>query len=308
MMHYRSVEDLNRYIVDNLHKIPADTDLIVGVPRSGLLAANLLALQLNLPFTDVEGFINGRLIQSGVRMKAYMKPFKDYKKVVIIEDSIWSGKSINEVKVKLKGIHQEKEILYAAVFAGPDATDKVNIYFDICPGPRIFEWNLMHHNLLENCCVEMEGVICKSPTEEQMNDEPAYEQYLSTSEPLLRPTTTIGYLVTSGQERYRVLTEKWLAKHNIKYHKLIMSGEPDRDIGSKSHYNANFKASVYTNHNGWLFIANSEEEAKYIADKAGKPVYCMKKRKMISPNILGQSKRRLRVLTKQVSTFVKIFF
>ena len=38
-MHYRSISDMNDAIVRNLHRLPRDIDLVVGVPRSGILAA-----------------------------------------------------------------------------------------------------------------------------------------------------------------------------------------------------------------------------------------------------------------------------
>ena len=46
-MNYRNIADLNNTILQRLHIIPRDFDLIVGVPRSGMLPANLLALYLN---------------------------------------------------------------------------------------------------------------------------------------------------------------------------------------------------------------------------------------------------------------------
>jgi len=307
-MNYRSIEDLNRYIVANLSKVPNDTDLIVGVPRSGLLAANLLALQLNLPFTDVEGFLNGRILQSGERLKGYLKPFEEYKKVIVIEDSIWSGKSILEVKAKVEGKFPEKEILYAAVFAVEDAIEKVDIFFDICPGPRIFEWNLMHHDLLENCCVDIDGVLCKDPTEDDNDDGENYIRFLMDVEPLYKPSTTIGYLVTNRLEKYRPQTEAWLAKNNIKYNNLIMLDLPDKEARLKANNHGGFKASVYSKYDGWLFIESSDWQAQQIADKAGKPVYCMDTRQMVYPNLVGQSKRRIKRIPNQIfSLFSRLF-
>ena len=65
-MNYRSVADLNETLTSRLSVIPRDIDLVVGIPRSGMLAANLLALHLNLPVIDVEGFIEGRRLGCGV--------------------------------------------------------------------------------------------------------------------------------------------------------------------------------------------------------------------------------------------------
>ena len=68
-MNYRSFADLETCIVKNLHKVPRDIDLIVGVPRSGILVAAMLALYLNLPHTDIEGLIEGRILLPGKRLK-----------------------------------------------------------------------------------------------------------------------------------------------------------------------------------------------------------------------------------------------
>lgn len=53
---YRSIVDMNNIIVKNLQKLPHDIDLVVGIPRSGMLPANLIALYLNKPFTDIDSF------------------------------------------------------------------------------------------------------------------------------------------------------------------------------------------------------------------------------------------------------------
>lgn len=298
-MQYRSIEDLNSTIVTNLSRVPAGTDLIVGVPRSGLLAANLLALQMNLPFTDVEGFIAGRILQSGDRLKSQGKSFNDFKKVLVIEDSVWSGKSIREVKEKLAGLYPEKKIFYAAVFAGPEAIDKVDIYFQICPGPRIFEWNMMHHDLLEKCCVDIDGVLCKDPTEEENDDGANYENFLSNVDTFFRPSKKIGYLVTNRLEKYRSQTEAWLAKNNIKYNHLIMLDLPSKEARQKANNYGGFKASVYLKFDGWLFIESSEWQARQIANISGKPVYCVDIRKMVYPNAVGQAGGRVRQLVRK---------
>lgn len=304
-MNYRSIEDLNHCIATNLSKVPLGTDLIVGVPRSGLLAANLLALHINLPFTDVEGFMEGRILQSGDRMKDYIKPFEEYKRILVIEDSVWSGKSIKEVKEKLKGLYPGKEIVYAAVFAAPETKDKIDFYFDICPGPRIFEWNLMHHDLLENCCVDIDGVLCKDPTEEENDDGPNYERFLCSVAPYNLPSTTIGVIVTNRLERYRALTEEWLAKNNIKYNKLVMLDLPTKEARQKANNYGGFKASVYLKYDSLLFIESSLWQAQQIADISGKSVYCVDERRMIYPNMVGQSRRMVTLLYKKAKEIIK---
>ena len=67
MINFRSIEDMNQAIIKGLYKVPRDIDLIAGIPRSGLLAANILALHMNLPLTDFDGLLEKRLFKSGTR-------------------------------------------------------------------------------------------------------------------------------------------------------------------------------------------------------------------------------------------------
>lgn len=73
-MNYRSVDDLNEDSRELAFEIPNGIDLIVGIPRSGMLAGNLMALHLNLPLTDVDGLCERRLLQSGRRHKKRVSP------------------------------------------------------------------------------------------------------------------------------------------------------------------------------------------------------------------------------------------
>ncbi|MBR1728760.1 MAG: hypothetical protein IJ728_04475 [Selenomonadaceae bacterium] len=56
-MNFVTFSALNNDVIKNLHKIPRDIDLVIGVPRSGLLVANILALYLNKPLISIDMFI-----------------------------------------------------------------------------------------------------------------------------------------------------------------------------------------------------------------------------------------------------------
>ena len=51
---------------------------------------------------------------------------------------------------------------------------------------------MIHSTSLENCCVDIDGVLCKDPTAEDNDEGPNYERFLSNAVPLLHFTTTIG--------------------------------------------------------------------------------------------------------------------
>ena len=117
-MNFRTVGQMNACIARNLDKLPRDIDVIVGVPRSGSLAANLLALHLNLPLTDVQGLLEGRLMGGGSRLRNRV-PDNDprlCKKVLVLDDSILSGKSMDKVRRRLENAAIQTEIVYSVVY------------------------------------------------------------------------------------------------------------------------------------------------------------------------------------------------
>jgi orotate phosphoribosyltransferase len=66
-MNFKSVADLNRDVREWMTSLPRDIDLVIGVPRSGMLVANLLALDFNLPLADLDGFLKGHIMAAGAR-------------------------------------------------------------------------------------------------------------------------------------------------------------------------------------------------------------------------------------------------
>jgi orotate phosphoribosyltransferase len=295
MLHYRSLNDLNRAIIYNSPKIPQNTDLIVGVPRSGLLAANILALHLNLPLADIDGFLCGRILTMGKtrKLSSHKFTFKDFKNVLIVDDSVMSGSQMDSVRQVVEKTVTNKEIKYCAVFVAPGQENKVDIAFEVCPKPRIFEWNFIHSWVLQNSCVDIDGVICRDPTEAENDDGEKYLKFLNSCSPLFLPTLPIGYLVTCRIEKYRRETEKWLKSHSVEYKKLIMMNLPDKSARQKSGSHSAYKAKIYSESGSQLFIESSLNQAIEIADYSGKPVLCVEIGNLIYPKISSLSKNAI---------------
>jgi len=139
---YRTVAQLDDAVVSWLADLPRDIDIVAGIPRSGLLVANLLALHLNVPMTDVAGLIEGRVIQSGARFKGadprqfLTKP----RHVLVVDDSICSGSAMQKVKASLAAAALPHRVSYAAVYMAPEARldGHVDLYREIVPMPRVF--------------------------------------------------------------------------------------------------------------------------------------------------------------------------
>ena len=275
-VNFVTLDTLNKLLIQNLHRIPHDVDVVVGVPRSGLLLANMISCYLNKPLTDVAGVIAGKLFDAGITKNKvdWVRDFSTVKKILVVEDSVASGTSIMQVKERLALINVEK--IYLAALVEPRAVNMVDLFFAVVPQPRIFEWNFMHHSLLSRACVDFDGVLCQDPTPEQNDDGDKYRNFILNAEPKFLPSQPIGCIVTARLQKYAPETQAWLQKNNVRYGALVMlnldSAEQRRALG----VHANFKAQVYRSiKDAVLFIESDWQQAQTIAQLSGKDVFCV---------------------------------
>ena len=275
-INFVSFDVLNKLLIQNLSRIPRDVDVVVGVPRSGLLLANMIACYINKPLTDVDGVLAGKLFGAGISNKTmnFVKNFSDVKKILVVEDSAASGNSINQVKNRLAPVNVEK--IYLAALVEPRSINAVDLYFAVVPQPRMFEWNFMHHDFLRYCCVDFDGVLCEDPTDEQNDDGEKYRDFILNAAPKFIPSRPIGWIVTARLQKYSKETVSWLKKYKVQFDSLVMlnleSAQQRRALG----IHANFKAKVYASVNDTvLFIESDPHQAQTIAQLSGKQVYCV---------------------------------
>lgn len=278
-MNFKTYDALNRTITQNLSKIPRDVDLIIGIPRSGLMVASILALHKNLPFTDLESFLSGKLFKTGETRKCaqWITRVEDAKRVVVVDDSISTGAAMRSAKKAIAAAGIQVKVIYCAIYALPTNVKSCDIVFEICNHPRMFEWNYMHHWGLKHACVDIDGVLCEDPTYFENDDGINYQAFLQHAKPKFIPTMPIGYLVTSRLEKYREQTEAWLKKYGIVYDHLIMMEGVDAQTRRKEGSHAKHKAAVYAKTDCFIFIESSYEQTIEICDLAKKPVYCVDK-------------------------------
>ena len=278
---YRSIEDMNKGIVSNLFKFPQNIDLIVGVPRSGMLPANLLALYLNKPYTDIDSFLEGRVYSTGQRGKYISKT--DRSVVLIIDDSVSTGYAICKVKEKLKNKSLEYNFIYSTVFVAPGSEHLIDIYCEVVHLPRVFQWNLFHHKqFVNNACFDIDGVLCVNPPID--DDGEQYISYLKDAIPYIIPSHEIDTLVTCRLEKYREITENWLNTHHVRYKHLIMLNFNTKAERISWGKHGEYKGQVYKDSKNLLFVESSLSEAMKIAEVSNKIVYCTENFQMIYPH------------------------
>lgn len=278
-MYYRNISDLNRIILKRISILPRDFDLIVGIPRSGMLPANMLALYLNKPYTDIHSFRNGHIYKAGARGQFF--DAGEFKKVLVVDDSVASGAALEESKASLEHLASDFSFSYCAVYVAPGKEKSVDYYFEVVPLPRYFQWNILNHTTLEKACFDIDGVLCVDPTPEQNDDGEKYLDFIRNARPLYIPGSKIGTIVTSRLEKYRKETEDWLALNKVKYHDLVMLDLPDMEARQKANNHAGHKAKTYASKPYVLFVESSLEQAAEINRISKKPVLCTENFEMI---------------------------
>jgi uncharacterized HAD superfamily protein/hypoxanthine phosphoribosyltransferase len=287
---YRSFADLAETVFFHAGAIPDDVDLVVGVPRSGLLPANLLALQLHKPLLDLESYLQGRTPTVGRTARQTIQTARP-RRVLIVDDSIASGESMRAVRDRVRAAAPDVPAVYLAVYGTRAAHAEVDLVFEAVASPRIFEWNLMRHKRLADSCFDIDGVLCHDPAHDQNDDGERYRSFLLTAKPLLRANVPIKHLVTSRLEKYRPETERWLMAHGIRYEHLWMLDLPSAEERRRQRAHARFKASVYIRTGACLFVESEDRQAQEIAELSSRPVLSIEGQRMVWPDQASAARR-----------------
>lgn len=269
-MNFRSVADLDRAIARNLWKLDRSRfDIIVGIPRSGMIPASILSTYLQMPLATLEGYLAG--IVHGRSGKA--APSSD--RVLLIDDTSNKGGAMARAVAMLNG--KAKTITRCAVF-GPyqveDPAQIIDVWFEDCRGPRGFAWNMWKHARLTRWGFDFDGVLCRDPSKAENDDGPRYLEFLRTAEPLFLPTRPIGHIVTGRLEKYRGECEAWLKRHGVEYLQLHMMQHETKAERMAAGGRGQWKANIAREVGCEMFIESCPKQASIITNKAGIPVWC----------------------------------
>ena len=275
-LNYRTFKDLSLCIRKNIFKLPSDIDLIVGIPRSGMIPAYMIALFLNKQVCSLDELIH-RIEPSHGERNLKKVNIERINKILIVDDSIHSGVALEKTKQRLEEMDiADSTIKFLAIYAREESKTLVDYYFEVLPTPRMFQWNYLNANWLLKSCIDMDGVLCIDPTPEQNDDGERYIDFLKNAKPLYIPNYKINSIVTSRLEKYRSLTEEWLVKNNVKYENLFMLDLPSKAERIKRKAHASFKSEIYNNLKDTnLFIESNRRQAIEIAAATKKPCICV---------------------------------
>lgn len=285
MFGYVSFAQLSTAIRTQLHAIPGDVDLIVGIPRSGMVPAYQIGLFLNRLVCDIDSFIADGGISHGHTRKLgiALDSLRQARHVLLVDDSIATGSSMQQARARIQESGYAGKVSSCAAIVAPSHQSSVDVSFITLPLPRLFEWNAFHHACVEHACFDLDGVLCVDPAAYDNDDGRRYEKFLSNARPLFRPTLRIGHIVSARLEKYRGLTEDWLGANNISYGKLHLVDLPSRAERIRLSAHCSHKIRIYRETGASMFYESDAGQAHEIAQGSGKPVLCVGDMTMVMP-------------------------
>jgi hypothetical protein len=263
-------------------------DLVVGLPRSGALAASVIALQLNVNACSAQAYLDDRTLEHG-STRAPKDPAirfpSDARHVLIVDDAVDTGGSLGAIRPQLEraAASRRQRITFAAVYASPRGRALVDLSFETVAHPRSFEWNLLHRPIVERFCVDLDGVLLPMPDASEITDCEALRRHLETASPRASVSYPIGHLVTALPAAHAALLKAWLRDHRISFGELHHVRQGARGLRG-THADATAKAKLYRQlFDSFLYVTGNSEDARAIAHRSGKSVLAFASQELFSP-------------------------
>ena len=247
-------------------KIP-QIKAVVGLPRSGMIPASVIAVNLSLPLYSLSGDqlykLHSRSTNGGSRMSQFDPPSESLP-FLVVDDTSYSGAELVRVRKILNEKYPDEKFIFTTIYTTPEVEYKSDEYgslLDIVNArayfPHILEWNFFNAHTTVYGLFDLDGVFCPDCPYEISEDEENYEAWLSSVQPIKSRISKLFEcmaICTGRLEKYRPQTEAWLKKHGIRYNDLIMFNGTKEERDSNHLKNVGeYKADVFNNFEGLAF-------------------------------------------------------
>ena len=274
----KMIEDCKNLLLPQVYNLKLKG--VLGIPRSGMLPASMIAMWLNLPLyyldeNDNLKVLSGATDFGGVRMK----DFQDCKegRILIVDDTMYAGTAMKNIKNRLL-----EDVYFATVYFKPDCEHKPDFFAKELSPPHLLEWNLFNCTYIEKALLDFDGIFSPNIPVPICEDDEKYVKFIKDVKPFPHriPKTYCAGIVTGRLEKYRDITEEWLKRHGIDYGFLKMFPTEREQERNKNHVEevSSFKAKIFSESDAHFFIESEIAEAIRIRQKSGKLVICPEER------------------------------
>ena len=267
-------------------RVPAGTVGVVGVPRSGLAVAAIVALHLHLPLLTVTraGVVS---VGHGARFEGRWDERVDARGrgLAVVDDSVCNGHVSRRIRQLCP------DAWFGAAFVTRGGAAIVDGFVDVIAEPHLFEWNLLNSGmfgagsnvfpwLVGGVACDFDGVFCQDcppghDGDDTVDQDARYIHWLHNAQPKHLPRRAPCPLVATWRlSRFATITRDWCERWGAMVDRwAFCPAQTFRERATMSP--AEFKGRAFLDSAAGLFIESDERQAPTIASVAGKPVIAL---------------------------------
>lgn len=270
-MNFVSYAQLAKDVERIIPQLPEDIGLVVGIPRSGLTVALMVAQRLKRPVTSVDWPVSYK-----ISFSHKLRLQEGGNRILLVDDSSRTGTSLKRAFAALADNPETKDVPVSTLvmYATKPLYSQVDYCARVIGTPRAFQWNVLNHSILRKSCMDIDGVLCRDPVKDEYSNPAKMLEFVQNVKPMATPDYKIKALVTWRPASLKTETVKWLRKHGIRYDKIYFRPSPYANAaGVSSAIKGKWKSNVYRKESKcWLFIESDREIAKKIYQETKRPV------------------------------------
>lgn len=195
--------------------------------------------------------------------------------IVVVDDTVANGTTYSELMPVLQSELPKNNFLLTAVYGAPEGLGAIDLCAAVLPAPHLLEWNFFNSGYVATSGFDFDGVFCNEIDAEDDDDGERYLQALEHATPKFLPrNTVVPLVVTARLEKYREVTENWLARYGVRVKKLVMG--PWESLAERNQHLRieKMKAEWYAASGLGLFVESCPVQSQWIAQETGKWVLC----------------------------------
>ncbi|WP_347245389.1 phosphoribosyltransferase [Thermogutta sp.] len=253
---------------------PYRFDGVVGVARSGLIPASILAAVWHVPLLSVSPVSQHiTALGSGYRLGDHGKTAQ-LTNVLLVDDTICGGNTSSRVLALVATALPNARIVFAAIYATPETIDRVDVCAAVLPKPHVLEWNFANTYFVQWGAFDFDGVLCVDPN--CADDTPEYQRHIASAEALYLPRKHPITIVSARCEQNRDASMQWLHLHEVNVRRLILWPESSRRASTTdiANWKANILRQLKASDDIRFYVESDPIQAQIIAERANMPVVC----------------------------------
>lgn len=178
----------------------SDCDAIVGVARSGIIPASVIACMLHVPLYVGCG---AQVVWAGTGTRSSRLGDRPPSRVAIVDDTSVSARSILKTAIRARRTWPSAKIVTAAVYSHAPVVDFIARHY---PLPHWLEWHVLNSPIMSHAAIDVDGVLCERGA---LLQRPRYR--------------AVRLVISARGEAAREETERWLCERGITYRELLLS-------------------------------------------------------------------------------------